>query len=372
MAISRRRLLQATAASTLIAGCTGGGGDSNTTTSGDDTTTTGGDGGGGDGGGSETWRYGTSQEGSGAAAMGNAFSVLFEQHSDQVSISPQTTQGYIQNLRLMDQDRMEAMFAHTIVAHWAYNDAGPFEENPVSVEPVQGHPTNQVLNHHFLVKPGDGVEAVSDLGGKRAAIGAPGSSLGALAQDILEAEGVLGDVETVRMTFTEAKSAFRAGNIDAFFTGIINMRTNAASLEVWQTMDVDIATMSSGALDSLVETNAFFSRTTVDTSHPKWPAEMDTSHDTIDLPKIIAYGLLQRDLDEDLVYHSMKVFHENQAELGELNESLWGIGWGTVDIEGNEVDRWGLDGALIDVPFHPGAERYLSEIGHWNSDWQVA
>lgn len=68
----------------------------------------------------------------------------------------------------------------------------------------------------------------------------------------------------------------------------------------------------------------------------------------------------------------MKVLHENQADLRELNKLLWGIGFGEVELDGETYERWGLTGQLESVPVHKGAAKYLKEIGHWDDKYSVA
>jgi len=337
----------------------------------------GGDGGGdgGDGGGSsqqETWRFVTSTEGSGSSTIGPAYSVLFERHSDQLAISPQNSQGFVHNQRLLDNDQAELGFAHNIVFHWLYDEEGPFGENPVDVRPVQGLPTIQNLNHHFITRRGIGVETVTDLAGRRVTLGPPGGAVPEIAERVLRGAGVWEETDTTRMSFTEGVSAFRAGEIDAFFTGIINNRTNSATLELWNTEDVEFVVMSDSTVDSFLEQYPFFSVTELNTNHPVWPDAIDTQYESVTLPQLNSTSAIHPDLSDDMVYHAIRVLHENQAELVDLNQLLWGIGFGEVEIEGQTFERWGLTGQLESVRVHAGAAEYLQEIGHWDDSYTIA
>jgi len=383
--VSRRDVLKAMGATSgvvAIAGCSGdggsdggdGGGDGGDGSDGGDGGGDGGDGsdGGSSGGGEQqSWRFGTSTEGSGSGSLGPAFGVLFEENSDRLSISAQNTQGFVHNQRLLDSEQVEIGFAHNIVFHWLYNEEGPFAENPVDVRPQQGWPTIQELNHCFVTMKDNGIVEVPDLAGESVSLGPPGGAVPEIGERVLRAEGVWEDVETTRMGFTEAISAYRAGDVAAFFTGVINLQTNPATMEAFETEDSDFIQMTQNGLDNLTSMFPFFNTAEIDTSHPIWPDALDTVHDTLFLPRLNSTAAIRPDLDDDLVYHALKTLHENQAQLAELNSLLWGFGFGTVEIEGEEVDRMGVRGQEPEFPFHPGAAEYLKEIDEWNDDFTV-
>ncbi|WP_418280628.1 TAXI family TRAP transporter solute-binding subunit [Halorubrum sp. DTA98] len=319
-----------------------------------------------------TWRFGTSTEGSGSGSLGPVFGAFFENNSDQLGISAQNTQGFVHNQRLLDAGELEIGFAHNIVTHWMYNEEGPFSEEPVDIRPVQGLPTIQNLNHCFVTRKENDIVEVPDLAGESVSLGPPGGAVPEIGERVLRAEGVWEDVETTRMGFTEAISAYRSEEISAFFTGIINMSTNPATVEAFETVDSDIVPMSDAGRDNLLSQYPFFEIAEIDTSHPMWSSALDTVHDTLTLPLLNSTAVMRRDLDRDTVYHAMETLHQNQEEMVDLNSVLWGYGFGTVEIEGEEVDRWGIRGQQADIPFHPGAADYLQEIDEWNDDFEIA
>jgi TRAP transporter TAXI family solute receptor len=213
---------------------------------------------------------------------------------------------------------------------------------------------------------------VKDLAGHRATIGPPGGAVPEIAERVLKSAGVWEATNTSRRSFTEGVSAFRAGEVDAFFTGIINNRTNSATLELWNTEDIDFVKMSQPTIDRFLDQYPFFSVVDVNTDHPVWPDAINTQYSTIKLPELNSTSLMRPDLPGDLVYQASKVIHENQEALGELNQLLWGIGFGEVTMDGETIDRWGIRGQLESVPIHQGAARYLKEIDEWDDSYTVA
>lgn len=330
------------------------------------------DGGGGGSDADTTWRFGTSTEGSGSGSLGPAFGVFFENNSDQLGISAQNTQGFVHNQRLLDAGQLEIGFAHNIVFHWMYNEEGPFEEEPVDIRPLQGFPTIQELNHCFVTKADSGIVDVQDLAGEQVSLGPPGGAVPEIAERVLRSEGVWDDVNHQRMGFTEAISAYRSNEIAAFFTGIINLNTNPATVEAFETEDSEFVLMTDEGLDNLTSDYPFFNTAEIDTSHPIWPDALDTQHSTLNYPRLNSTAALHPDLDDDTVYHALETIHENQDEMRELNNLLWGHGFGTVEIGGEEVDRLGVRGQDPEFPFHPGAAEYLQEIDEWDEDFEVA
>jgi hypothetical protein len=51
---------------------------------------------------------------------------------------------------------------------------------------------------------------------------------------------------------------------------------------------------------------------------------------------------------------------------------MWAFGFGDVEIEGFETERYGFVDPIDDIPWHPGIADYLEEIGEWNNSWEVA
>lgn len=374
--MERRSFLRTVSGTSVIAlaGCAGAGRD---TTSGDSEDTTSEDsgdaGGGSDGSGSQdetTWNLGTSSDGSGAFQLGNVLSTIFAKNSDQLSVSPQTTEGYTHNLRLMNQGELEAGFAFTNNAFDMYNDSGPFEEQPIENKPVTALPTIHNVLHMFFVKRDTDIKTVEDLAGGRVTMGSPGSTIPDEMEALLEAHGVLNEVETVPMSWDEASTALRSNEVDAVTLAFLSLRFNQTTQELAQTTDIDFVVPTEDGLSNFFDLKPAFSEYTFSVDNPMLPSSIDSRHDgKITTQAIRDVGMVRRDQPEDLVYHALKTIHENQSQVTELSPTHWGYGFGDVEVEGNTYDRFGISG-VEGVPFHPGAERFLKEIDVWQDDWE--
>jgi TRAP-type uncharacterized transport system substrate-binding protein len=346
-----------TVGATSLAGCS------------DLTELTGGDGGGGQ------WVYSTHQEGSASDRSGQAFSALYEQSSDILSVSPQNPRNFIHSYRLMDAGELDALMTYPALGAEVYNNENFFEDDPVDVRPVQGHPAHTVVNHIYGVRADivDNGELVylSDLTDETVVTNVEGAYITYIARNVLRAAGVYDSINEMNLNFQEATSAFQAGDADVMMIALTDRTTNPATMEALQTEDMEFLLLEETTLDTL-EDMMPITRANIDTSHPKFPEPAETRYDEMVVPEIPAYSLLHRDLDYDQVYESIKVLHENQEELEEFAPHMWAFGFGDVEIEGFETERYGFVDPIDDIPWHPGIADYLEEIGEWNNSWEVA
>jgi TRAP transporter TAXI family solute receptor len=231
----------------LLAGCTGGDGD-------------GGDGDGGDSGdGGDTQEYllniGSSTEGSFTFAVAQALARAVDEHSDWLSVSAMESDGSSEvNLRLYDQGEFEAAGTDNLNLEWAYEDTGPFEEDPIDNVPYQGF--FYLTAESYFVQPADaGLEDTSDMAGADVYAHSPGTSVRSLLELLLQTHGMWEDINPLGMSRGDLSGALEEGRIDALAVYSVNN----AGLPGWlQELDAqhdfELVPMTDAFISSIEET----------------------------------------------------------------------------------------------------------------------
>lgn len=196
---------------------------------------------------------------------------------------------------------------------------------------------------HVVTVEGTGIESISDLAGKRVAIGPPGGSNAVLAQAVLAAHGIEeGDYEAFSEDFATGTERMQNGQVDAIF-GLLG--APAAAVDQVQTTagGVKYLPIEGDPLNTLLE----------ETDYEEYVLPSDTySWLDEEVPTLTARAVLvasTSQVDEETGYAITKALLENSESIShDQGQHL------TVENA--------LEGQL-DIPFHPGAERYYDEMG---------
>jgi len=128
--------------------------------------------------------------------------------STTVSVSPLATEGSLDNLRLLRENRVD--LALSLV-----DSAADAEGDFVAI--------GRVYQNYLqcIVRADGGISQLSDLAGRTVSLGAPGSGAAATARRVLEASGLdpagAEGPRSVERTFRGAVDDLAAGRLDAFF-----------------------------------------------------------------------------------------------------------------------------------------------------------
>ena len=255
----------------------------------------------------------------------------------------QLSNGSLANLRDLSGGRLEAAFVEAPVARWGYRGEGPFAADG----PRPGLRAVAALYPVLLqvvVLERSGIRRIADLGGRRVSLDAQGSGTGPIARRLLAARG-LGreDVEARSLEPGIALERLAAGRLDAFFAlGGVPLE---AVLQVNELADIRLLPVSAERLDE--------DQTLAETARPA--AIAAGAYGGLPAVETLAFTqqlLVDESLAEDLVYA--------------LTARLWAadtlrrLQAARPEGAGLALER-ALDG--LEVPLHPGAERFYRERG---------
>ncbi|TPW30622.1 TAXI family TRAP transporter solute-binding subunit [Pararhizobium mangrovi] len=160
----------------------------------------------------EELRIGTASLGGAFYPMGQAISNLVNEHAKGITMVPVVTQGAVQNPRLVDSGEADFAIANASTAFFAARGEQPYQKklDVVAVGPL--HPS--IL--HIVTLQGSSIQSISDLKGKRVAVGPAGGGTLSVLRDLFSVYDMsLKDVTPSFLSYSDGFSQLADGNVDA-------------------------------------------------------------------------------------------------------------------------------------------------------------
>lgn len=199
---------------------------------------------------------------------------------------------------------------------------------------------------HIFTREASGIESMEDLEGSSIAIGPPGSGTQAAARTILSAHGLEeGDYEALEEDFSDAQGRVQDGNIDAAFAILGSPASSVDELQA-TTGDVRYLDIEEDAMEQITG-ETFYEPYEIPTEHYDW---LDEPVNTVSAYAVLVGSTNQ--VSEDAGYEITRTLVENADQISHPQAE-------------NMTPENALEGRL-DLPLHPGAERYYEEEGMLN------
>jgi TRAP transporter TAXI family solute receptor len=152
--------------------------------------------------------------GSTAYVQTAALADLVTKNSKKISLTAQTTKGYVENARLINTGETDFGVCGTTIIYPALQGTEKFKEG-------KKENLRAVINagssvYTFVTYKTKNIKTIKDLAGKRVNIGPPGSNTAYLAELTLKAYGVWDKVNKTQLGFNDAAAALRDGKIDCY------------------------------------------------------------------------------------------------------------------------------------------------------------
>ena len=193
----------------------------------------------------------------------------------------------------------------------------------------------------FVTLDKSGIASISDLRGKRVAVGAAGSGAEANARQILEAYGITyGDIDPQYLSFAEGASALKDGNVDAAF--LTAGYPTASVQDIASQNAVRLLPVDDNIADTLIARYPYYKKTVI-------PAgTYQGFNEEVNTVSVMAMLVATTDIDEKLGYEITKAIFTNLDRLE------------TAHAVGKLITKDGaMDGMPIDM--NTGANKFLSE-----------
>lgn len=272
-------------------------------------------------------------------AVGAGMAQVINRYIPNVSASAEATGGSNENARLLGRRDVEFGIISTDALYFAYTGQREFEtalDNLRLVVLGYGAP------YHIIVLENSGIERIEDLRGKRIA-SYPGNTSEFQTPVLLEAYGITrADYVTVPLLPAEQVTALRDGTVDAIITTI--GVPNASFSDLATTHNVRFLSVSPDKQQAVSSRHPYYIPGVIPGGSYRG---QDEDVPTLDGPVAL---VTHKDVPEELVYNVLKVLTEHIDELAQIHPSA------------AEFDVKKMANEPL-IPLHPGAERYLRELG---------
>ena len=279
---------------------------------------------------------------------GGGLAEVISNHVDGASASAEVTGASVENVALIARGDSDIAIALADTVYGAFTGTGAFEGRQVGeLRALASIYPNAV---QIVTLAGSGISSLYDLRGKRVSVGAPGSGTEVSAQTLLAANGITyDDFEEQRLNFNETADALRDGDIDAGFWSVGPPTSSILNLAT--TREISMIGMTEAEVAAAIAAEPTFAPYTLRAGLYEGMAEGVT---TISTPNVL---IVHADMDEDLAYNITKAMYENVADLIAIHPAA------------NDTTLE-FSVAATPIPFHPGALRYLEEVGAGVQDRQ--
>lgn len=266
--------------------------------------------------------------------------VFNEQLKDTLNITVESTGASKANVQLVDAGESQIAIIQNDVMSYAYNATDMFagEEAVTSYSAVMSCYPEVVQ-----IIAGPSITSIEELRGKRVSIGDQGSGVEFNARQILAAYGIAdGDFTANYQSFADSADSIKNGTIDAAF--VVAGTPTTAVTELASTYSFNLLSIDDEHAAALQADYGFYTKINVTAGTYGCVGE------DVQTVAVMATIIASNDVSEDVVYAFVKGMFDYKDEITEGHT------------KGAEIS---LETALsgIDIPFHPGAEKYFKEAG---------
>ena len=271
--------------------------------------------------------------------IGGAMAEILNKAIPGMNASAQSTGATVANINMLKEGSVDLAIVQNDITYYAVNGTEMFKDK--KVENLRGIASLYPETCQIVTLESTGIKSVADLKGKRVAVGAAGSGAEANARQILEAYGITyDDIDEQYLSFGEAASALKDGNVDAAF--VTAGFPTAAVQDITSQNKVRLLPIESDKADALIAKYPFYTKTTI-------PAGTYAGFDEA-VPGISVRALLVATdkVDEALGYDITKALFDNLDKLQAAHSAAKQI-----------TKESAKDGMSIDL--NAGAARYYKE-----------
>lgn len=272
--------------------------------------------------------------------VGAAMAKIWNTNIKDLKANAQSTGGTAQNIQLIEKGEAEVAFADGLY-YFAYLGKGMFDGKPQkhlrALLPLYAEPI------HFLVPKGSTIKTIADLKGKRVSTGAVGSGTEATAKTLLRLAGLdpEKDLRCEPLGLSDTSSAMADKHIDAALTvGAVGI---AGVVEMSTLGIVDFVDIPADLIKKVGVELPYMIPFTIPANTYKGQLK--------DVKTFASWNVLiaTEKLNEDLAYKMTKALYDHKKDL--------------VTVSPRMESMTSKNISFIQIPLHPGAEKYYKEIG---------
>lgn len=274
--------------------------------------------------------------------IGGAISEVLNLNIKNMHSSVQSTSGSVANLQFLADDAVEMAIVQNDIAYYAVNGQEMFaDQNKYKFDNLRGITALYPESCQFVVLESSGINSISDLKGKKVAVGAEGSGAEANARQILEIYGLTyNDIAPQFLSFSVGAKALSEGTVDAAFL-TAGFPTNAVQYAASQAK-IKLLPIDDSHFKTLSEKYPFYSQITI----PKGTySGVDEDIKTV---SVMALLVCNDRVSDDTAYQITKTIYEN---LDKIKESHFAI---------SKHEKSAAENGMT-IQVQPGSDKFFKE-----------
>ncbi|MDH3316119.1 MAG: TAXI family TRAP transporter solute-binding subunit [Gammaproteobacteria bacterium] len=277
--------------------------------------------------------------------VGTAGTIISEK-LPQYNITQVTTGGSTENAKRIIKGELDMGIVYGAHVFMSQKPEGPFKNGPKGtmfrgVAKAYKGPT------YFVTLPDSGISTISNLKGKKVALGPPGSGTVFNCSNILRAVGMLEDINASMMTFADAGRALGNGQIDALCQ---SSAPAAAVKELAETRGAVVLPYSDEEMQKITSTYPFYNKGTM-------PATTYKGVPAVDLPFLTVYWVAHERVPAMAVQDILELVYQPEIKK---RLAAGHKAWAQMEPDTKNFEALG-------VPMHPGAVAYYKSKGLWGN-----
>lgn len=268
--------------------------------------------------------------------LAGAMATIWQDAIKGMNASAQTTGASVANVNLLREDKADVIFVQNDIAYYAVNGQEMFKDK--AFPNLRGMATLYPETCQLIVLVESGIKSVADLRGKKVAVGAAGSGVEANARQIMAAAGITyADIQPQYLSFNEASSNLKDGNVDAAF--VTAGHPTAAVQDISATKAIAVISIGDDLANRLMSQYPFYTKTVIPAGTYRG---VDANVSTVAVKAMLA---VSDKLESDVVQKMLKSLFENNDRLSAAHRM------GAMVTKDTARDGMSL-------PLHPGAEKF--------------
>jgi TRAP transporter TAXI family solute receptor len=288
--------------------------------------------------------FATSGQGGTFYVAGAGISALTTRDIEGLTVTAEVTQGVTENARLMASNETEMGFAYGSTAYNISRGLAEFAGEQYKGLRAVANIHDGALNFVTLQRNST-ITKLDDLVGKKVSIGPRGSGSASVATEFLQSVGLFDRITIQYLSFTDSANSLKDNQIDAFVIG--GTSPIPALIELEATNPLRFLEVEPAKVTQFLQQFPYHVSYTI-------PTGVYTS---VTRPTVtVGYSVIwvaREDVPNWVIYEMLKTMFSPQGRtyLENVQKAFSELSSG--------IDRF----KRIDLPLHPGAEKYYKEAG---------
>ena len=271
--------------------------------------------------------------------IGGAMAEILNKEIPGMNASAQSTGASVANVNMLGDGTIDLATVQNDIAYYAAHGTEMFVDK--KVDGLKGVASLYPETCQFVTLKSSGIKSLSELKGKRIAVGAVGSGVEANVRQILAAYGIsYDDIDAQYLSFAEGASALKDGNVDV---AVLTAGYPTASVQdIAAQNPVRLLPVEDKIADDLIAKYPFYTKTVI-------PAGTYAGFDEA-VPSVAVMAMLVAGptVNEELGYKVTKAIFSHLDRLQAAHAV------------GKQITRDSVK-AGMSLPMHAGAEKYFNE-----------